>query len=146
MTPKSWAKLQFNNHIHIRGENNTDDDDSMIKAGSPPHTWRKHPAIIFEIYAIRITSTYVEKTTVQISKEINPQDHLHIRGENRQPVATYETKWGSPLHTWRKHLIEHRFGHPQRITSTYVEKTVGMAQSRCNAQDHLHIRGENLFC
>ena len=64
----------------------------MIKAGSPPHTWRKHPAIIFEIYAIRITSTYVEKTTVQISKEINPQDHLHIRGENRQPVATYETK------------------------------------------------------
>ena len=115
----------------------------MIKAGSPPHTWRKHPAIIFEIYAIRITSTYVEKTWFIYQPCDESKDHLHIRGENAGTLIIAVVGSGSPPHTWRKQPETSKLSPPCGITSTYVEKTVGMAQSRCNAQDHLHIRGEN---
>ena len=75
-----------------------------------------------EISDFRITSTYVENTTVPYWQGSGTRDHLHIRGEyaNVPEVETVDN----------------------RITSTYVENTLPMKMILVKQQDHLHIRGE----
>ena len=90
-------------HLHIRGEYLL-----ILKAisaweGSPPHTWRILFLWLHRIQNLRITSTYVENTSLIGISLLMEQDHLHIRGEYR--VENYQPNW------------------PYRITSTYVENT-----------------------
>ena len=70
----------------------------------------------------RITSTYVENTSLLTTMVILVWDHLHIRGEYSVHISF--------------------FGRVGRITSTYVENTCRLFIRFCNFQDHLHIRGE----
>ena len=51
---------------------------------------------------------------------------------------------GSPPHTWRILLEQLENGELTRITSTYVENTLYLANMGQNHKDHLHIRGEYL--
>ena len=92
--------------------------------GSPPHTWRKPDKKPCTTRPLRITSTYVEKTLVMMTKA--------------HPI------WGSPPHTWRKHMMLNKWTIKTRITSTYVEKTLSTLIKNIWSRDHLHIRGENL--
>ena len=111
-------------HLHIRGENPTLSKDSYHHLGSPPHTWRKRGILQILTYRLRITSTYVEKTTWNRYDAFIIWDHLHIRGEN-QSVAIKSSKFGgSPPHTWRKPVMPNHYCQTHRITSTYVEKTL----------------------
>ena len=59
---KFLARLQ--DHLHIRGENRSWFINCHMRLGSPPHTWRKPDFLACILLVIRITSTYVEKTTV----------------------------------------------------------------------------------
>ena len=68
-------------HLHIRGEYDTDTDKERVYLGSPPHTWRIRKDNPFSYRLIGITSTYVENT-------------LHT-GSLPDPLL------GSPPHTWR---------------------------------------------
>ena len=88
--PHTWRKPMLSefrsclsqDHLHIRGENLSALEFWLHRSGSPPHTWRKRQSIYAGMIFLRITSTYVEKTSY-IFVWINPfQDHLHIRGEN----------------------------------------------------------------
>ena len=73
------------------------------------------------------------------------QDHLHIRGENKTIYQSQSSTVGSPPHTWRKRSHKCRCMRWIRITSTYVEKTPLRYLSSSDRQDHLHIRGENIW-
>ena len=118
---KFLARLQ--DHLHIRGENESSGVQYLGKSGSPPHTWRKRSTVPVSVAVVGITSTYVEKTNFQ-------------NGQGR-------TKSGSPPHTWRK-LYRHLLTlYASRITSTYVEKTLRRFCLYALHEDHLHIRGEN---
>ena len=92
---------------------------------------------------MRITSTYVEKTFNRTPLWSSTEDHLHIRGENRDAVEMIKTQEGSPPHTWRKRLETSVYFDNYRITSTYVEKTICFIILTTPSEDHLHIRGEN---
>ena len=50
---------------------------------------------------IRITSTYVENTFLNLTTFILAEDHLHIRGEYHKSDAFLYFREGSPPHTWR---------------------------------------------
>ena len=93
----------------------------------------------------RITSTYVEKTRFYRHLLTLVWDHLHIRGENQMILINVRVQLGSPPHTWRKLAHFHPTTSFTRITSTYVEKTYVLPSSTSALQDHLHIRGENVF-
>ena len=113
--------------------------------GSPPHTWRKQKDHVCITTKDRITSTYVEKTISRLDHNESFQDHLHIRGENTSIKPLKAFAIGSPPHTWRKLAGIIRAITAARITSTYVEKTIVPSFICRDLQDHLHIRGENLF-
>ena len=113
------------------------------KPGSPPHTWRKRINHQEDSTLRRITSTYVEKTQQNIGFLPSVEDHLHIRGENRDALAQGNKGVGSPPHTWRKLGDDDKGTSYLRITSTYVEKTNSSGKCLNHSQDHLHIRGEN---
>ena len=53
----------YQDHLHIRGENQKFLLKNLQSLGSPPHTWRKRWNINNSCRGFRITSTYVEKTT-----------------------------------------------------------------------------------
>ena len=77
----------------------------------------------WEYGSVGITSTYVENTKADELGIPFAQDHLHIRGEYKSPLAVLIALLGSPPHTWRIRLL-HLFHHSRlRITSTYVENT-----------------------
>ncbi len=68
-------------HLHIRGEYRTSEVKSRVGLGSPPHTWRILDDLTNAVDVLRITSTYVENTTLLLDNLQNSEDHLHIRGE-----------------------------------------------------------------
>ena len=76
-----------------------------------------------DVFHHRITSTYVEKTNIDIIAKHPCWDHLHLRGEN-QDISDY-------------------MAYNEGITSTYVEKTCRLNTNNRNIRDHLHLRGEN---
>ena len=85
----------------------------------------------------------MEKTNlINLDRQV-PQDHLHIRGENGNGATANMIKQGSPPHTWRKPELVSVSQVAFRITSTYVEKTLGAMLLNMLLEDHLHIRGEN---
>ena len=112
-------------------------------SGSPPHTWRKQPETSKLSPPCGITSTYVEKTVGMAQSRCNAQDHLHIRGENFVMNVYFIMPLGSPPHTWRKLGAYQSIDWNDRITSTYVEKTICFIILTTPSEDHLHIRGEN---
>ena len=110
-------------HLHLRGENLSNNLTMYFGLGSPPLTWRKLKDVLSVLAPFRITSTYVEKTcSVSVLVHLI-QDHLHIRGENKLGPHSLKSWRGSPPHTWRKLLSSSSF---KRLI-----------------RDHLHIRGEN---
>ena len=113
--------------------------------GSPPHTWRILHLTWIKHKRNGITSTYVENTQ-SVSPTCNfNEDHLHIRGEYVASSHLLRCPGGSPPHTWRIHYISYRHSIHTRITSTYVENTLGHLLMPRQVQDHLHIRGEYLL-
>ena len=85
----------------------------------------------------------MEKIILNSFLRLECEDHLHIRGENSpNTIRTYSIS-GSPPHTWRKCFEFSKFHQPWRITSTYVEKILGLQRLAYLYRDHLHIRGEN---
>ena len=114
--------------------------------GSPPHTWRILNDDAIGALGLRITSTYVENTNRFSSSGILPWDHLHIRGEYKIFKFRWIRKMGSPPHTWRILIWMIFTAVKARITSTYVENTVILTETKILERDHLHIRGEYWFC
>ena len=84
----------------------------------------------------------MENTVWQFGIDGYYWDHLHIRGEYETLAFLVLTKLGSPPHTWRIQLIGCKRTIQRRITSTYVENTLGNAVTVTIDRDHLHIRGE----
>ena len=115
---KCWSV----DHLHIRGEYTIPTSSAVNKVGSPPHTWRIREIIKLPHTEERITSTYVENTTLIEKEHFLMRDHLHIRGEY--------SLWGVLC------LLS------IRITSTYVENTSLRFSAKVGTWDHLHIRGE----
>ena len=110
-------------HLHIRGEHLLKEAKQQTLLGSPPHTWRTLSVKCIGDLSLRITSTYVENTTVLWNGKPTFQDHLHIRGEHLSSLLTPPIFLGTPPHTWRT-LISISDGFPKfGITSTYVENT-----------------------
>ena len=95
---------------------------------------------------IGITSTYVEKTFDTINIPAFVGDHLHLRGENYELQKRQQAAIGSPPLTWRKLGLLDMVFTRDRITSTYVEKTIPTAPGSLSSEDHLHLRGENNTC
>ena len=74
-------------HLHIRGEYQRNEMTSTHNSGSPPHTWRILINELGKIIVSRITSTYVENTTLLLDQLKSDEDHLHIRGEYYSETA-----------------------------------------------------------
>ena len=110
--------------------------------GSPPHTWRILSLSINCLVFMRITSTYVENTPINLIDRHHLQDHLHIRGEYIVSGRIFFCLIGSPPHTWR--ILGQTFDSFDfdGITSTYVENTKLQYEYDRQRWDHLHIRGE----
>ena len=87
----------------------------------------------------------MEKTNGVKKSNKTEQDHLHIRGENKNLQVKKSSVSGSPPHTWRKRVPTDLSIVSLRITSTYVEKTPDAGIQFNGFEDHLHIRGENLI-
>ena len=85
----------------------------------------------------------MEKTIILLGPIILLEDYLHIRGENALTGHNNTDEVGSPPHTWRKPGLWRVSLPDDRITSTYVEKTIIAFFDAFASQDHLHIRGEN---
>ena len=77
---------------------------------------------------------------------LSAQDHLHIRGEHVFCEPAMVSIKGSPPHTWRTRQQMRSDLKFNTITSTYVENTVEGMWWSATIQDHLHIRGEHVFC
>ena len=111
-------------HLHIRGEYDTDTDKERVYLGSPPHTWRIPITFLLLIKSLRITSTYVENTIEPTQCMFQIWDHLHIRGEYGIIKNPHTGTMGSPPHTWRILITIRSNKTADRITSTYVENTL----------------------
>ena len=129
-------------HLHIRGEYDKSQIQSLSSQGSPPHTWRILRFNAYFLYFYRITSTYVENTCSILIHFSVFWDHLHIRGEYLLQHLLEVPNLGSPPHTWRIQSFFCSSGFSTRITSTYVENTFCDYAGRSKEEDHLHIRGE----
>ena len=135
-------KASTKDHLHIRGEYF---DNLFLFArvkGSPPHTWRIQASGTDLRQGSRITSTYVENTSLLLKRSASFKDHLHIRGEYLLPVSYWLKALGSPPHTWRIPYVAEAPAPEIRITSTYVENTIPANRRHACTKDHLHIRGE----
>ena len=118
------AELQFQDHLHIRGEYNAFSCSTVAYLGSSPHTWRIRLDLLSFLFSSRIISTYVENT---LSKGIlfsSQKDHLHIRGEYLHSKHLTSLRVGSSPHTWRIRTLRKCKFSFIRIISTYVENTV----------------------
>ena len=71
------------------------------------------------------------------------EDHLHLRGEHVDPDTIDWHIEGSPPLTWRTLNAVIRILNNARITSTYVENTIGYPTDQSLLRDHLHLRGEH---
>ena len=111
--------------------------------GSPPHTWRTQSFCHFAEIGDRITSTYVENTSLCPIFLSHFLDHLHIRGEHKAFAILQKSGIGSPPHTWRTLKLVLLKKSKLRITSTYVENTKSLVRLSLSCRDHLHIRGEH---
>ena len=78
---ESLDLFKMQDHLHIRGEYQTQPALSNVLPGSPPHTWRILQKIMDLNGEDRITSTYVENTNFINNWHNYAKDHLHIRGE-----------------------------------------------------------------
>ena len=86
----------------------------------------------------------MENTFFCVFNWVIHEDHLHIRGEHEDVSSLKVGYLGSPPHTWRTQKKGGINLILPRITSTYVENTVGKCRLAVVARDHLHIRGEHL--
>ena len=77
----TWGCIEYQDHLHIRGEYDTTAGGFAGTKGSPPHTWRILIFTSFCIALVGITSTYVENTRQGWYCFTCNKDHLHIRGE-----------------------------------------------------------------
>ena len=133
-------------HLHIRGEYQEIGLCFLHNPGSPPHTWRIQYGGNTIDNINGITSTYVENTGSSSAYVRLYEDHLHIRGEYDISKRHYGGLSGSPPHTWRIQKWRKNNLKSTRITSTYVENTVILTETKILERDHLHIRGEYWFC
>ena len=111
--------------------------------GSPPRAWRAHLRRAEALEVQRTTSTCVESTTRRTRCSSTSSDHLHVRGEHRDPEPSPSNIDGSPPRAWRApgDQLQH---HPGvRITSTCVESTGRHHRRSGRRTDHLHVRGEH---
>ena len=113
-------------HLHIRGEYQPVPQTITVTLGSPPHTWRILQLFGRIAIAFRITSTYVENTSLPEIAQSVAKDHLHIRGEYQQQREKTVPQVGSPPHTWRILFNTCNKSIITRITSTYVENTTSV--------------------
>ena len=119
-----FVLLLFRDHLHLRGEKGIRTIKIVNTKGSPPLTWRKAVGIGDGTIPGGITSTYVEKREQFVKSVDKFRDHLHLRGEKGKLYRCNAVEKGSPPLTWRKVYspVEGRF--LDRITSTYVEKSI----------------------
>ena len=110
-------------HPHLRGENRAKNEKIPQDLGSPPLTWGKRYAIRFATSIVRITPTYVGKTSCIACFSCCWEDHPHLRGENDEESAKEELKEGSPPLTWGKPPTRSPPYASRGITPTYVGKT-----------------------
>ena len=136
------GKHHNKDHLHMCGEYWCPPTNTPVRLGSPPHVWRIHPAILFEIYSIGITSTCVENTSPRVQKWFNFEDHLHMCGEYSLKIALLLNRLGSPPHVWRIQIFESLKIPAEGITSTCVENTTHFTHSKRRVRDHLHMCGE----
>ena len=132
ITPTYVGKTTWNHrsiqkrkdHPHLRGENSTIYGKIRFFLGSPPLTWGK-PMLLFHIALIRrITPTYVGKTSFHPNRHNCTEDHPHLRGENAVNQNIVCAAEGSPPLTWGKLIMKRRKIVLDRITPTYVGKTL----------------------
>ena len=128
--------------LHIRGEYWVKPKSFDSVAGWPPHTWRIPDPDTGQKTATRMTSTYVENTLSYLSRLMEREDDLHIRGEYKMLLNRALPMKGWPPHTWR--ILKNRVGNNPtlRMTSTYVENTSLFIRFLQLDRDDLHIRGE----
>ena len=129
-------------HLHLRGEYCARPVLRIWERGSPPLTWRIRKKDAEQQADFRITSTYVENTVFTLIFYFCAWDHLHIRGEYLLVAVIRFTSTGSSPHTWRILSYGLTIFNAIRITSTYVENTLGCFNFHRFDKDHLHIRGE----
>ena len=139
-TWKQFCKLW--DDLHIRGEYWCPPTNTPVRLGWPPHTWRIPTPELSSTVKLGMTSTYVENTLSYLSRLMEREDDLHIRGEYKMLLNRALPMKGWPPHTWR--ILKNRVGNNPtlRMTSTYVENTSTLHEDNQAKKDDLHIRGE----
>ena len=139
-TWKQFCKLW--DDLHIRGEYWCPPTNTPVRLGWPPHTWRIPTPELSSTVKLGMTSTYVENTLSYLSRLMEREDDLHIRGEYKMLLNRALPMKGWPPHTWR--ILKNRVGNNPtlRMTSTYVENTSLFIRFLQLDRDDLHIRGE----
>ena len=110
-------------HLHVRGEDLDMLRDKQFVSETPPRTWRRRTKYTCGIGGLRNTSTYVEKTYLQIPGALLKWKHLHVRGEDFHVMTAMTVALETPPRTWRRLNPANQLQYNGRNTSTYVEKT-----------------------
>ena len=128
----TYVEITYNNgsldhfskdHLHIRGDHQFQNLDSLLTIGSSPHTWRSLRTVFHAALVIGIISTYVEITDLSNCILDRCKDHLHIRGDHSGKSPSLTIHLGSSPHTWRSLKKANLLLNSPRIISTYVEIT-----------------------
>ena len=121
-TWKQFCKLW--DDLHIRGEYWCPPTNTPVRLGWPPHTWRIPTPELSSTVKLGMTSTYVENTLSYLSRLMEREDDLHIRGEYSHHNIWYFFIVGWPPHTWRIQDGKVIYTDSDGMTSTYVENTI----------------------
>ena len=100
----TWARILDGNkkHLHGRGEDAHRDLIGTARLETPPRTWRRRTDCLFRLYAVRNTSTDVEKTPSRFQLDTEGWKHLHGRGEDRCNSSPHGSSLETPPRTWRR--------------------------------------------
>ena len=137
----TWTRA-MEDHPHIHGEYVQFVFITVVRTGSPPHTWGIRHSLRLVGLTTRITPTYMGNTPIHQSIAADNQDHPHIHGEYQVMGSRGASAQGSPPHTWGIPDTWQSRQTPCWITPTYMGNTFTFGNIHDSEPDHPHIHGE----
>ena len=93
---------------------------------------------------LRITPAYAGKSYICKCLKATDEDHPRLRGEKIHASLDISNEAGSPPLTRGKAIMALYFSRISRITPAYAGKSICLAVSTRNKEDHPRLRGEKL--
>src|SRR5207253_1523208 len=132
-------------HPHVRGDDISTSYNSGTNVGSPPRAWGRPRA-----HSPSAARPSVHPTCVGTTCRARPPGtaapvHPHVRGDDRNPLATPVSDHGSPPRAWGRQAPFCGTTARHRFTPTRVGTTCAAVPRRADRSVHPHARGDDLY-